>query len=78
MDEITKVLIEELKRKHGEQLNLKEHYYFLFYKDGLFQFFFDGDEKTIKVDVTFMGDAAKVYFTEKSMEDELEIFGGGK
>lgn len=78
MDELTRTLLEELEKKHEGKLDLEEHHYFLFYKDGLFQVYFDADEKTIKVDVTFMGDAAKVYFTEKKMEEELEIFGGGK
>ncbi|MFD1203558.1 hypothetical protein ACFQ38_00205 [Sporosarcina contaminans] len=78
MDELTKTLLDELEKKHGEELNLNDHHYFLFYKDGLFQIYFDEDEKTIKVDVDFMGDAGKVYFTDKRMEEELEIFGGEK
>ncbi len=74
MDELTLKLLKELRDQHGEELDLEEHHYFLFYKDGLFQFHLDEDEKTVKVDVTLMGDAARVYHTDKNMVDELEIF----
>lgn len=72
--DVTDVLIQELKKKHGEELNLKDHHYFLFYQDGLFELYLDEDESTLKVKVTAMGDSAKVYFTEKKMTEELDIF----
>jgi hypothetical protein len=71
---ITDVLVAELKEKHGEELDLKNHHYFLFYKDGLFEMYFDEDEETLKVDVTLLGDSTRIYHTEKSMEEELDIF----
>lgn len=74
MNELTEKLLQELRDLHGEELDLEEHHYFLFYKDGLFQFYLDEDEKSIKVDVTLMGDAARVYRTDKSMVDELGVF----
>lgn len=74
--DITDELFRELKAKHGENLNLKDHHYFLFYQDGLFEVYLDEEESTINVEVKAMGDSAKVYFTEKKMMEELEIFGG--
>lgn len=74
--DITDGLFMELKEKHGENLNLKDHHYFLFYQDGLFELYLDDDDSTLKVEVTALGDSAKVYFTEKKMMEELEIFGG--
>lgn len=74
MNELTEKLLQELKDQHGEQLDLENHHYFLFYQDGLFQFYLDEDEKAIKVEVTLLGDAARVYNSDKSMAEELEIF----
>lgn len=74
MNELYEKLLKELRDKHGEALDLEEHHYFLFYKDGLFQFHLDEDEKSIQVEVTLMGDAARVYHTDKSMVEELGIF----
>lgn len=67
-------LIEELKKQHGQELDLNNDHYFLFYKDAVFQIYIDQDEMELKVDVTFIGESRKVYFSDKSISDDLPMF----
>jgi len=72
MDPLTEKLFAELKKQHGEHLDLKNHSYYLFFKDGLFTVYFDEDEKTIKVEINMLGDSGRVYFTDKKIEVEFQ------
>lgn len=67
-------LIGILREEHGEDLNLKDEVYYLFFKDGLFELYYDEDEKTIKVNVEFLPeDGTHVYFRDDSIGDHMGI-----
>lgn len=61
-------LIEELKQIHGDELDLENHHYFLFFEDGVFDIYIDEGEKEFKVNVVF-SDGCKVYNTSKKLAD---------
>lgn len=66
------ILNKELKKQHGGELDLKNHKYYLFYQDGLFQLSVEDGE--LKVEVVYLGESARVYFTDKKLTDELSVF----
>lgn len=71
MNDVSK-LIELLKEKHGKDLDVQNEIYYLFFKDGLFQLWFDDDEKTLKVEVEFLPENKTfVYQSDKKLEDLL-------
>lgn len=71
MNDVSK-LIELLKEIHGKDLDIQNEIYYLFFKDGLFQLWFDDDEKTLKVEVEFLPENKTfVYQSDKKLEDLL-------
>jgi len=71
MNDVPK-LIELLKEMHGKDLDVQNEIYYLFFKDGLFQLWFDDEEKTLKVDVEFLTEGKTfVYQSDKKMNDLL-------
>lgn len=66
-------LIELLKEKHGEDLDLQNQVYYLFFKDGLFSVYLEDDTKTLKVAVELLPENNTfVYQTRESIEDYVE------
>ncbi|MDM8100968.1 hypothetical protein [Oceanobacillus oncorhynchi] len=78
MDPLTKILFAELKKQHGQDLDLENHNYYLFYQDGLFEVSLDEDEKELKVNIVLLGDSGRVYFTDKNLNDEVAMLQGGE
>ena len=71
MNDVSK-LIELLKEIHEKDLDVQNEIYYLFFKDGLFQLWFDDDEKTLKVEVEFLPENKTfVYQSDKKLEDLL-------
>lgn len=67
MNDVSK-LIELLKEIHEKDLDVQNEIYYLFFKDGLFQLWFDDDEKTLKVEVEFLPENKTfVYQSDKKL-----------
>ncbi len=71
MDPLLNEVIAELKRKHGNKLDLENHHYFLFFDDGVFDIYLDQDEKELKVDIVF-SDGIQVYHSSKKLEELIK------
>lgn len=71
MDAVTKQLLEELKFKTGEKLDLENHHYFLFLEDGVLDIYKDTDEKEIKIEIN-LSDGIKVYHSDLSVVDLIK------
>lgn len=71
MDPLLEFLLNELKEKHGEELDLAEHHYFLFLDGGVFDIYLDQDEKEIKVNIQ-LSDGVKVYYSSKKLEEIMK------
>lgn len=71
MDPLLSALITELKEKHGEELDLGKHHYFLFLEGGVFDVYLDQDEKEIKVNIQ-LSDGVKVYHSTKNLEEMMK------
>jgi hypothetical protein len=68
--EMVDKLMELLKEKHGNDLDIKNDVYYLFLKGGLFSIWYDEDERQIKVNVEFLPeDNTFVYFTDEDIEE---------
>lgn len=66
-------LMKLLKEKHGEDLNLTNDVYYLFFKDGLFSLSFDEDENSLKVNVEFLPEENTfVYFCDENLEELIK------
>lgn len=71
MDGLTAEILKELRRVQGGSIDLVNHHYFLFFKDGVMDIYRDKDEKEIKIEIQF-SDGIEIYHSDKSVEDLLK------
>jgi len=73
MNGMLEKLLKALKEKHGDEINVKEESYFLFFNDGHFFFALDHDTKELQVTVHFTDSGSqKIYYSNSNIADVIE------